>query len=60
MANSGGDLGITPATNEAALITFKNGARLAVVAFLAGSTATAAERRRLIADAGRLVYRAYG
>jgi beta-lactamase class A len=58
--NSGTDLGLTPATNEMALITMKDGKRLAIVAFLAGSTATAAERWRLIADAGRLVFDAYG
>lgn len=60
IANSGGDLGITPATNEVGLITFKTGRRLAVAVFLAGSTATAAERGQLIADAGRLVFSAYG
>ena len=58
--SSGGDLGLTPVTNEIGLITFKDGKRLAVALFLAGSTATAAERQRLIADAGRLVFRAWG
>jgi beta-lactamase class A len=58
--NSGADLGLTPATNEVGLVTLKDGKRLAVVVFLAGSTATAAERGGLIADAGRLVFRAYG
>ena len=59
-ASSGTDLGLTPATNEVGLVTMKDGKRLALVAFLAGSTATAAERRRLIADAGRLIFHAYG
>jgi beta-lactamase class A len=59
-ASSATDLGVTPATNEVGLVTFKDGKRLAIAVFLAGSTATAAERGRLIADAGRLVFRAYG
>lgn len=59
-AGSGGDLGLTAATNEIGLVTFKDGKRLAIAVFLAGSTATAAERQRLIADAGRLVFRAWG
>lgn len=49
------DLGLTPATNEIALATLPNGRRLALAAFLAGSTATAPERDKLIADAARLV-----
>ncbi len=58
--DSGSDLGLTPATNEIGLITFEDGKRMAVALFLDGSTATGADRRRLIADAGRLVFRAWG
>ena len=59
-ATTGADLGLTPATNEVGLVTMKDGKRLAIAVFLDGSTATAAERGQLIADAGRLVFRAYG
>jgi beta-lactamase class A len=59
-ATSGTDLGLTPATNEMGLVTMKDGKRLAIVVFLAGSTATAAERGRLIEGAGHLVFDSYG
>jgi beta-lactamase class A len=49
------DLGLTPATNEIGLVTLPNGRGLAIAAFLAGSTATAPERDKLIADAARLI-----
>jgi len=49
------DLGLTPATNEIALVTLPNGRRLAIAAFLAGSTATAPDRDKLIADGARLI-----
>jgi beta-lactamase class A len=49
------DLGLTPATNEIGLVTLPNGRRLAIAAFLAGSTATARERDQLIADGARLI-----
>lgn len=58
--NSGTDLGLTPVTNEVGLVTLEGGRKLAVVAFLTGSTATGADRARLIADAGRLVFRCFG
>ena len=58
--NSGADLGLTPATNEVGLVTLAGGKVLAIAAFLTGSTATAAERGKLIADAGRLVFRSFG
>ena len=49
------DLGFTPAANDIGIVTLADGRRLAVAAFLAGSTATEAERDRLFADAARLV-----
>ena len=54
------DLGLTPATNEIGLVTLDGGKTLAIVAFLTGSTATSVERGKLIADAGRLVFSAFG
>lgn len=47
-------LGITPATNDIGLVTLSDGRRFAIAAFLSGSTATAAQRDGLIADAARL------
>lgn len=49
------DLGLTPATNDVGIATLANGRRVALAAYLAGSTATEAERDRLIADAARLM-----
>ncbi len=54
------DLGLTPATNEIGLVTLADGRRLAIAAFLAGSTATDAERDNLIADAARLAVSCVG
>ncbi|MDQ2861578.1 MAG: class A beta-lactamase [Pseudomonadota bacterium] len=54
------DLGFTPATNDIGLVTLKDGRKFAIAAFLAGSTATQAERDRLIADAARLAVKAMG
>jgi beta-lactamase class A len=48
------DLGLTPATNDIGLATLPGGRRLAIVALLAGSTATESQRDALIADAARL------
>jgi beta-lactamase class A len=48
------DLGLTPTTNDMGLVTLPGGRRLAIAAFLAGSTATAAQRDSLIAEAARL------
>ena len=58
--SSGTDLGLTAATNEVGLVTLEGGKTIAVAAFLTGSTATASERGALIADAGRLVFGAFG
>ncbi len=58
--NSETDLGLAPATNEVGLVTLDGGKRLAIAVFLTGSTATAGERGRLIANAGRLVFSAFG
>ncbi len=58
--DSGTDLGFTPATNAIAVISLEGRQKLAIAAFLAGSTATLAERRRLIADCGRLAFDAFG
>jgi beta-lactamase class A len=52
------DLGRTPAINDIGLVTLKDGRQFAIVAFLAGSTATEPERDRLIADTARLFTRA--
>ncbi|HXV01019.1 MAG TPA: serine hydrolase [Caulobacteraceae bacterium] len=49
------DLGLTLATGDIGLVTLADGPRFAVAACLAGSTATEADRDRLIADAARLV-----
>jgi beta-lactamase class A len=59
-ATTRADLGVTPVTNEVGLVTLKDGKHMAIVAFLAGSTATAAERSQLMMDAGSLVFRSYG
>ena len=48
------DLGLTPVTNDMGLVTLPDGRRFAMVAFLARSTATAAQRYGLIAHAARL------
>jgi beta-lactamase class A len=55
---AGTDLGLTPAVNDIGLVTLKDGRRFAVAVFLAASTATEAERDRLIADSARLFVRA--
>jgi beta-lactamase class A len=48
------DLGLTPATNDIGIVTLPDGRRLAMAAYLAGSTATETVRDHLIADAARL------
>jgi beta-lactamase class A len=48
------DLGLTPATNDIGIVTLANGRRFSVAVYLAASTATEADRDRLIADAARL------
>jgi len=58
--SSGTDLGFTPATNDIGIVTLADGRQFAAAAFLAGSTATLAERDRLFADAARLMVRAFG
>ena len=58
--DSGTDLGLTPAANEIGLVTLGDGRKLAIAAFLTGSTATPAERAKLIGDAGRLVFASLG
>ncbi|MBA3812302.1 MAG: serine hydrolase, partial [Caulobacteraceae bacterium] len=49
------DLGLTPATNDVGIATLGDGRRVAIAAYLAGSTATEPERDRLIADTARLM-----
>ncbi len=44
------DVGRTPAANDVGVITFAGGARLVIAVLISGSTATAAERAKLIAD----------
>jgi beta-lactamase class A len=51
-------LGFTAASGELALVTLAGGARLAVAAFLAGSTATAPDRAELFGALGGLIGRA--
>ena len=48
------DLGLTPVANDMGVVTLPNGRRFAMAVFLAGSTATAAQREALIAEAARL------
>lgn len=48
------DVGLTPATNDMGIVTLADGRRVAIAGFLAGSTATAPERDRIIADGARL------
>jgi beta-lactamase class A len=48
-------LGLTPVDNRAGVATLPDGRRLAMTVFLVGSTATAIQRARLMADAGRLL-----
>ncbi len=54
------DLGETAATTELAVATWPDGYRYALAAFLVGSTADAAARGALFADAARLVAAAIG
>jgi beta-lactamase class A len=54
------DLGLTPAANDVGIVTFKDGRRIIMAGFLAGSTATQAQRDRLFADAARLFTRSLG
>ncbi|HEY5107681.1 MAG TPA: class A beta-lactamase [Caulobacteraceae bacterium] len=54
------DLGFTPVTNDIGIVTLPDGRRFAAAAFLAGATATLAERDRLFADTARLMVRAFG
>jgi beta-lactamase class A len=58
--SSGTDLGFTPATNDIGIVTLKDGRRYAIAAFLAGSTATEAERDAIFADTARLMLKAAG
>jgi beta-lactamase class A len=58
--SSGTDLGFTPATNDIGIVTLKDGRRYAIAAFLAGSTATEAQRDATIADTARLMLEAAG
>lgn len=52
------DLGRTPAVNDVGIVTLVDGRQFAIAVFLAGSTATEAERDQLIADTARLAIRA--
>jgi len=54
------DVGFTPATNDIGVATLPNGARYAIAAFLAGSTATEPQRDALFADAAKLIVKAAG
>ncbi len=49
------DLGLTPATNDVGIATLEDGRRVAIAAYLAGATATEAQRDRLFADTARLM-----
>ena len=52
--NSDTDLGYTAATGDIGIVTLADGRKLAVAALLSGSTASAAQRQALFADAARL------
>lgn len=52
--SSATDLGLTPVANDMGVVHLPDGRRFAIATFLAGSTATAAQRDGLIADAARL------
>jgi beta-lactamase class A len=54
------DLGYEPAMTELAIATFPGNRRYALAGFLVGSTATAAQRAGLFADAARLAASAIG
>ncbi len=54
------DLGFTPAVADAGIVTYKDGRRIVMAAFLAGSTATQEGRDKLFADAARLFTAALG
>jgi hypothetical protein len=54
------DLGYEPAMTELAIASFPGKRRFALAAFLVGSTATAAARAGLFADAARLAAAAIG
>ena len=51
------DLGRTPAVNDVGIVTLVDGRQFAIAVFLAGSTATEAERDQLIADTAQLAIR---
>ncbi|MDB5483442.1 MAG: serine hydrolase [Caulobacteraceae bacterium] len=48
------DLGLTPVTNDMGVVSLPGGRRFAIATFLAGSTATAAQRDTQIAQAAHL------
>ena len=54
------DMGFTPAVADVGIVTLADGRRLAIAAFLAGSTGTQAQRDGLFADAARLIVAAAG
>jgi beta-lactamase class A len=54
------DLGFTPAVNDVAIVTFRDGRRAVMAGLLAGSTATQENRDRLFADSARLFTQALG
>jgi beta-lactamase class A len=53
------DLGFTAAVGDIGIVTLAGGHRVAVAAFLAGSTATQAQRDAVFADSARLVAAAF-
>ena len=53
------DLGLTPESHAVALIELKDGRRVALAVFLSGSTADAATREALVAEAGRTVLKSF-
>jgi beta-lactamase class A len=53
------DLGLTPESHAVALIELKDGRRVALAAFLSGSTANAAAREAILSEAGRTVLKSF-
>ena len=53
------DLGLTPESHAVALIELKDGRRVALAVFLSGSTADAATREAIVAEAGRTVLKSF-
>ncbi|HYE45660.1 MAG TPA: class A beta-lactamase [Caulobacter sp.] len=56
--SSGARFGVTAATNDIGIVTFRDGRKYAVVVFLSGSTADQKAQDAIVADAMRIIARA--